>query len=98
MHVSKQVNGTEVVVAITGSIDTSTAPALEKEVEEYLESATLLVFDFAKVDYLSSAGLRVLLRCNKAMISHGKMIVRNVDPIVMDLFEITGFTELLNIE
>ncbi|MBP5217205.1 MAG: STAS domain-containing protein [Bacilli bacterium] len=98
MEVKKTVNGKEVLVAVSGSIDTTTAPSLEKEVEEYLNDADLLAFDLAKVDYVSSAGLRVLLRCHKAMMAHGKMLVKNVDPLVMDVFEMTGFTGILNIE
>ena len=98
MDVKKTVNGKQVLLAVSGSIDTTTAPSLEKAVEEHLGDAELLTSDLAKVDYVSSAGLRVLLRCHKAMAPHGKMIVKNEHPLVMDVFEMTGFNVILNVE
>lgn len=98
MEIQKLENGSEVTLIVSGSIDASTAPKLEAESIGYLESATLLVFDFKGVDYISSAGLRVLLRSQKEMAKHGKMIIRHVDPLVMEVFEMTSFTDYLTIE
>ena len=86
------------VVTVDGRLDTVTAPELEAKLKELYVDVKLLEFDFASLEYISSAGLRVLLGAQKVMNKAGKMIVRNVDPAVMEVFEITGFKDILNIE
>ena len=86
------------VVVIEGRLDTVTAPELEKEVKESVQGVEVLVFDLAGLDYISSAGLRVVLAAQKLMNAQGKMIVKNVNEAVMEIFEITGFTDVLTIE
>ena len=91
-------NGTELTVTVEGRLDTITTPKLEAALENKLEDITLLVFDFAKLDYISSAGLRVLLTAMQAVEDNGKMVLRNVNEDVMNIFEVTGFVDDLNIE
>ena len=91
-------NGTELTVTVEGRLDTITTPKLEDALENKLEDITLLVFDFAKLDYISSAGLRVLLTAMQAVEDNGKMVLRNVNEDVMNIFEVTGFVDDLNIE
>lgn len=98
MNIAKTVNGSELLMALSGSLDTMTAPTLEKAVDESLGGVTKLIFDFAKLEYVSSAGLRILLRCHKIMAKQGSMVVRNVNKDVMDIFEVTGFSSILTIE
>lgn len=98
MKVNKKLDGTELLLEIDGSVDSSTAPELSKEVNESIKGVTLLVFDFSKVDYVSSAGLRVLLVAFKTMSKQGKMIIRHVNQDIMDVFSITGFDSILTIE
>ena len=98
MTVTKSENGTELMIAIEGRVDTSTAPQLEKEIKDSIGSVTKLVFDFAKVEYISSAGLRVLLSAQKVMNKQGEMIIANCSEGIMEIFEITGFTDILTIE
>ena len=87
------------VFAPTGRIDSETSPALERELLEAVENGTTnLVLDFAGVEYISSAGLRVLLVLHKALEGKGEMVVRNVNSLVMELFEDTGVSEILTIE
>lgn len=83
---------------ITGRVDTVTSPELEELIEHGLDDVTDLTLDFAGVDYISSAGLRVLLRAQKRMNECGSMKLINVKPIVNEIFEITGFNEILIIE
>ncbi len=85
-------------VAVSGRLDTTTAPQLEAELKRSLDGIAELNFDFAKLEYLSSAGLRVLLAAQKVMNKQGKMAVRNVNETIMEVFEITGFSEILTIE
>lgn len=97
MTVLKNIEDTKATLAIEGRIDTSTSPDVDKEVET-LDGITELVFDFAKVDYISSAGLRVLLKAQKLMNTKGSMKLINVKEEVMDIFDITGFADILTIE
>ena len=96
MNIEKSLTGTELVVALEGRLDTMTAPALEKELKESYGSITALVLDLEKLEYISSAGLRVILGAQKAM--SGKLIVKNPTDIVMELLEVTGIADILNIE
>lgn len=83
-------------VALEGRLDTTTAPELEAELQ--LEGITELVLDFEKLDYVSSAGLRVLLATQKVMNRQGSMLISNVNEGIMEIFEITGFVDILTIE
>ena len=87
----------EVVVEIAGRLDTTTAPALEKAINEDVGSTTNLVLDLKELEYISSAGLRVLLSAQKKMQQVGTMTVKNVCGEIMDVFEITGFADILTI-
>ena len=98
MNITKKLTGSELLFAIEGNIDSNTAPKLYEEVSSSLEGVTSLIFDFAKVDYISSAGLRVLLAAYKTMSKQGTMVIRNANDNVMDIFQMTGFTNFLTIE
>ena len=98
MNITKNVNGTTLEIALEGRLDTMTAPELEAELNKDLGDAESLVLDFSKLDYISSAGLRVLLSAHKAMITKGGMKVTHVNEIVQEVFEVTGFTDVLTIE
>ncbi len=97
MTINKTVNGTELTLALEGRLDTVTAPELEKELKESLDGAERLILDFSKLDYISSAGLRVLLSAHKMMVAKGGMKVTNVNEIVAEVFEVTGFADILDI-
>ncbi len=98
MTITKEVNGSELNIALEGRLDTTTAPMLEEELNAAIDGITVLVFDFAKLEYISSAGLRILLAMQKKMNKQGKMIIRNVCEDIMEVFEITGFGDILTIE
>lgn len=98
MNIIKKQTGSTLFVELDGSIDTTTAPELDKAVCENLKGITSLVFDFTKVDYVSSAGLRVLLSAYKIMSKQGTMVLRHVNQDVMDVFTMTGFDNFLTIE
>ena len=99
MEILKNQQGTALSIALTGRLDTTTAPQMEAELNAAIGGVTALVLDFAKLDYISSAGLRVLLAAQKTMLKQqGKMTVKNVAPEIMEVFEITGFADILTIE
>ena len=98
MNITKNLNGTTLEIALEGRLDTMTAPELEAELNKEMGSADSLVLDFSKLDYISSAGLRVLLSAHKAMCTKGGMKVTHVNEIVQEVFEVTGFTDVLTIE
>ena len=98
MQINKQMEGTKVTYALEGRLDTTTSPQLEAELKENLEGVTDLIFDFSQLEYISSAGLRVMLMAQKMVNAQGNMIVKNVNEIVMEVFEVTGFDEILTIE
>ena len=98
MNISKSKNGEELTIAIEGRLDTTTAPELDDVVKSEIEGITKLVFDFAKLEYISSAGLRVLLSSQKIMNKQGSMVVKNVSEEVNEIFEVTGFQDILSIE
>lgn len=98
MTINKTLNGTELTIALEGRLDTTTAPALEAELKDSLDGVTDLIFDFEKLEYISSAGLRVLLSAQKIMNKQGTMKVLHPDEIIMEIFEVTGFTDILTIE
>ena len=98
MNIVKNVENGKVVLAIGGRLDTTTAPELEKELENVLSEVKKLVFDMSELEYISSAGLRVLLKAQKVMNAQGSMKVTNVNESIMEIFEITGFLDILTIE
>ena len=98
MTIEKKLNGTELNVAITGRLDTTTAPELEAELKQSMTGIEKLVLDFATLEYLSSAGLRVLLGAQKVMNKQGEMIIKNVNETINEIFEVTGFIDILTIE
>lgn len=98
MKMTKTQDGTDLIIALEGRLDTITAPDLEKELKESLDGVNALTLDFAKLDYISSAGLRVLLSAHKSMAGKGGMKVTNVNEIVNEVFEVTGFSDILTIE
>ena len=98
MTISKTQNGSVLEIALEGRLDTMTAPELEAELNKDLGGADSLTLDFGKLDYISSAGLRVLLSAHKAMIAKGGMTITNVNEVVQEVFEVTGFASILNIE
>ena len=97
MKITKTMNGTTLNIALEGRLDTTTAPELEQALKESLDSATALTLDFSALDYISSAGLRVLLSAHKTMSKKGGMVVKNVNEIVSEVFDVTGFADILNI-
>lgn len=98
MIINKSINNGELLLEIEGSIDTTTAPTLEKELDNSLSGINSLILDFAKVRYISSAGLRILLVTYKTMSEQGKLVLRHVNQNVMDILEMTGFSNILTIE
>jgi len=98
MEIIKKQENTVMTLALLGRLDTTTAPQLEAEVKGGLDNVTELIFDFAGLEYISSAGLRVLLSAQKVMNGKGTMKLKNVCPEIMEVFEITGFSEILTIE
>ena len=99
MQLTKNLSGSTLTIAVDGRIDTTTAPVLENELKESLnDSIDSLIIDFEKLAYISSAGLRVLLSAQKTMNKQGKMVVKNVSEEVNEVFEITGFCDILTIE
>ncbi len=98
MKITKTMNGTNLTIALEGRLDTTTAPQLEKELQASLNGVTELTLDFSALEYISSAGLRVLLSAHKAMSGKGGMKVTHVNEIVAEVFEVTGFTDILTIE
>lgn len=98
MNITKNTEGSKLTIALEGRMDTTTAPKLEAELKASLNGVTELVIDLAALKYISSAGLRVLLGAQKAMNKQGSMKLVNVNADVMEVFEITGFSDILTIE
>ena len=98
MKITKKQDGSALVIALEGRLDTTTAPDLEKELKTSLDGVTDLTLDLTNLDYISSAGLRVLLSAHKTMMKQGQMKVTNASEIVREVFEVTGFCDILTIE
>ena len=98
MEINKTAFGSILTIALTGRLDTTTAPQLEAELQSSLAGVSELTLDFSALDYISSAGLRVLLAAQKAMNKQGSMKIRSVNADIMEVFEITGFSDILTIE
>lgn len=98
MTVEKRTEGSELEVKVSGRLDTATSPQLESELNRSLEGVTKLVLDFTDLDYLSSAGLRVVLMAQKTMNRQGVMVIRNANETVRDVFDVTGMIDILTLE
>ena len=98
MNINANKAGSKLTISLDGRLDTTSAPQLEGVLRETLRGVTELEMDFASLAYISSAGLRVLLSAMKLMKKQGSMVVRNVNDTVMEVFEITGFADMLTIE
>lgn len=98
MTINKTEDGAAITLALEGRLDTTTAPQFEQEVAQSLLGKTEVVLDFEKLDYLSSAGLRVILGAQKRMNRQGTMVIKNVNETIMEVFEVTGFVDILTIE
>ena len=98
MTIEKNLNGTELTVTIAGRLDTTTAPQLEAEFKQNLSGVEKLILNFCALEYISSAGLRVLLAAQKTMNKQGEMVIRNVNETITEIFEVTGFIDILTVE
>lgn len=98
MNITKKTDGSKLEVLLEGRLDTVTAPELEASLKESLDDVKELVLDLAQLEYISSAGLRVLLSAQKTMNAQGTMVVKNVNETISEIFEVTGFTDILTIE
>ena len=98
MTIEKKIIGDAATLIVSGRLDTQTAPELEKELDSVLADIKELTFDFANLEYVSSAGLRVILKAQKAMNAQGSMKLTGVNDSIMEVFDITGFLDILTIE
>ena len=98
MIIEKNQNGTTLKITLSGRLDTTTAPQLEAEFKASIAGVEKLELDFAALEYLSSAGLRVLLAAQKVMNKQGEMVIKNVNETIREIFEVTGFVDILTIE
>ena len=98
MKINKSMNNGKLWIALEGRLDTTTAPELEQALKNDMDTATELTLDFAKLDYISSAGLRVLLSAHKTMAKKGGMKVVNANEMVKEVFDVTGFADILTVE
>lgn len=98
MTINQNKNGSKLVLAVEGRLDTTTAPQLESEIKSSISGITELEFDFNKLDYISSAGLRVLLSAQKIMNKQGSMVIHGASEDLMEIFDVTGFIDILTIE
>lgn len=98
MNIDINKNGTQTTIILSGRLDTTTAPSLDKVINEDIEGTTSLILDFNKIEYVSSAGLRVLLSAQKSMQKVGSMKLIGVCEDVMEVLEMTGFSDILTIE
>lgn len=98
MDIKKTLDGATLTIQLSGRLDTNTAPQLEGEIKTGLTGVDKLVLDFAGLEYISSAGLRVLLSAQKIMSKRGGMKVTHVNEVVAEVFDITGFVDILDIE
>ena len=98
MKISKNLTENTMNISVEGRLDATTVPELKAELQEAAECADKLVLDFSKLEYISSAGLRVLLATYKTMASKGGMVITGVNEVVTEIFDITGFSDVLDIE
>ena len=98
MHIEKKINNDAATLIVSGRLDTQTAPELENELDAVLPGLRDLTFDMTNLEYVSSAGLRVILKAQKAMNAQGSMKLTGVNDSIMEVFDITGFLDILTIE
>lgn len=98
MNINTQKQDTQLIIQLEGRLDTTSAPELIEELNKSLTGITSLIIDFKDLEYISSAGLRVILVAQQQMSEQGKMVVKNVNENIMEIFELTGFVEILTIE
>lgn len=98
MEISGIKEDSKLTIALTGKLDTVTAPDLDKEIDENIDGVTELVIDFSQLEYISSAGLRALLKAKKIMLNQGSMVVTGCNETVLEIFEVTGFKNVLDIQ
>ena len=98
MTITKNQDGSKLTVKLEGRLDTMTAPELEAHLKDRLEGISSLILDITGLSYISSAGLRVLLSTQKVMNKQGRMVIRGASPEVMEIFDVTGFSDILTIE
>lgn len=98
MNITKNLDGQKLIMALEGRLDTSTAPEFDEELNSSLGAVTELVLDFSGLEYISSAGLRILLSAQKKMNKQGKMVITKANDTIKEVFEITGFIDILTIE
>ncbi len=100
MNIEKKENGNEITLMLAGRLDTTTAPQLEEKINENMEGAETMILDFKELEYLSSAGLRVLLGTHKTFMKRrkGGLVIRHVNETIHEVFEVTGFLDILNVE
>ena len=98
MNIERKKDGNALTLALEGRLDTMTAPQLDAVLKEALPGVEALTFDLGKLNYISSAGLRVLLSAQKAMNQQGAMKVKNANEMILEIFEVTGFCDILTIE
>ena len=98
LNITKNLEDTKLTVYLEGRLDTTTAPQLEESMKESINNVTELIMDFETLEYISSAGLRVLLSCQKIMSKQGSMKVIHVSDLIKEIFEVTGFIDILTIE
>lgn len=98
MTINKKIEQTKICLSLVGRLDTTTAPELEKELENSLNGVEELELDFEGLEYISSAGLRVVLKAQKIMNRNGSMKVTGANEVIMEVFEITGFSDIITIE
>ncbi|MDR2829948.1 MAG: STAS domain-containing protein [Methanobrevibacter sp.] len=98
MKINKRLNGSELLVELSGRLDTNSSPILENELKDDLNNVKLLIFDFKELMYISSTGLRVILSTQKIMTKQGDMVIKNPNELIMEVFDATGFTDILIID
>lgn len=98
LNIDTNINNKELTVVLNGRLDTVSAPVLEGKLKTDIDSIESLVFDIKELEYISSAGLRVLLTAQKVMNKQGKMVVKGANEVIMDIFEVTGFSDILTLE
>jgi len=98
LKIDQEMTGTDLIFTLEGRLDTTTAPQLENELKKSLDGVKKLTFDFKALEYISSAGLRVLLSSQKQMNRQGEMVIKNVNSDIMEIFDVTGFSDILTIE
>ena len=98
MEIIKTLEGKQLSIALIGELNSITAPDFDQVIRDSLKDVTSLVLDFTKLEYLSSAGLRVLLMAQKIMSAQGDMVIKNANKQILDIFEMTGFANILNVE